>query len=251
MHPKDEDGIYLKYYQTYFRNWDKQAEIDYNNNEIRQKGRSEFFALAFDYLSDNQIQGDYMEFGCHKARTFRMALSEARRKNFDFMNFWAFDSFEGMPEMKDNDTMDGHLQKGDLYTSLERFKELINAHGLYLDKINYVKGFYENSLNDKKLITEFKQANKKIALVYIDCHIYSATACVLDFILRTKTLQDGCLVVLNSWNAYKANPNKGQRLAFREFQNKINSSGGGEWSFEEYRKFSSISTSFIAQKLNS
>ena len=44
MHPKDEDGIYLKYYQTYFRNWDKQAEIDYNNNEIRQKGRSEFFA---------------------------------------------------------------------------------------------------------------------------------------------------------------------------------------------------------------
>ena len=250
MHPKDEDGIYLKYYQTYFRNWDKQAEIDYNNNEIRQKGRSEFFALAFDYLSDNQIQGDYMEFGCHKARTFRMALSEARRKNFDFMNFWAFDSFEGMPEMKDNDTMDGHLQKGDLYTSLERFKELINAHGLYLDKINYVKGFYEDSLSNS-LAQAFISKNIKSCIINIDCCIYQASSLVLDFIIKADLLQDGSIIAFNNWNSYKANPNKGQRLAFREFQNKIISSGRGKWSFEEYRKFSSISTSFIAQKLNS
>lgn len=52
---KDSDGILKSFYPNDFSKWDKNAEIEYNNNCIRQKGRSEFFALAFDYLSVNDF----------------------------------------------------------------------------------------------------------------------------------------------------------------------------------------------------
>uniref|UniRef100_UPI003AF5ECD4 TylF/MycF/NovP-related O-methyltransferase n=1 Tax=Campylobacter fetus TaxID=196 RepID=UPI003AF5ECD4 len=244
---KDADGIYEKYYQTDFSSWDKQAEINYNNNEIRQKGRSEFFATAFDFMSANEIKGDYLEFGCHKARTFRMVLSEARRKNYEFMRFFAFDSFEGLPEVNGIDKLGVQFKKGDLTTSEEKFWELINKHGLFIDKIQTIKGFYEDSLNNE-LLLDLKHKDVKASLIYIDCDLYTSSKTVLNFIAQSNFLQDGTIIAFDDWDLYRANPHKGQRKAFEEFKEQI--SGGVEWQFEEWRKFNSASTSFIAQKID-
>ena len=59
----------------------------------RQAQKLAFFVNAFDCLYGNRVEGDYFEFGCHRGRTFRMALTEARRRHFDGMRFVAFDSF--------------------------------------------------------------------------------------------------------------------------------------------------------------
>lgn len=177
-----------------------------------------------------------------------MALSEAARKGFDEMKFYAFDSFAGLPEVAGIDVLGEWFKKGDLCTSLERFKELINEHGLFLENISYIKGFYEDSLNDE-LANEFKNSNVKAGIIYIDCDLYSSAKCVLEFIAKADIIQDGTILAFDDWDLYRGNPNKGERLAFREFKQSLERQSPGVWSFDEYRKFSSASNSFIAQRL--
>lgn len=62
--------------------------------------RKAFFDQAQYYLQVNRIDGVYAEFGCHEVNTFRMALRTIGlpgRPN-EITHFYAFDSFEGMPE---------------------------------------------------------------------------------------------------------------------------------------------------------
>ena len=80
-------------------NWGRDEEIGYNQTN-RQTEKSLYFRKTFDFLTDNRVKGDYLEFGCHRCRTFRMALTEARKHNLQDMKFWAFDSFEGLPELE-------------------------------------------------------------------------------------------------------------------------------------------------------
>ena len=79
------------------QHWNKEDEIHWNQTH-RQREKYKFYISAFDFLTDNQIEGDYWEFGCHRGRTFRMALTEARHHNLTEMRFLAFDSFKGIPE---------------------------------------------------------------------------------------------------------------------------------------------------------
>ena len=81
------------------QSWGKQEEVAYNQVN-RQSQKLAFYVNAFDFISSLGIRGDYFEFGCHRARTFRMALTEARTHNLFGMKFLAFDSFEGLQRRK-------------------------------------------------------------------------------------------------------------------------------------------------------
>src|SRR5438105_2624718 len=61
------------------RLWSKDDEVSYNQRN-RQTEKLLFFRRVFDFLNENEIRGDYHEYGCHRVRTFRMALTEARRQ---------------------------------------------------------------------------------------------------------------------------------------------------------------------------
>ncbi len=228
--------VLMSYFKTDFEGWNKDKEIEYNNNEIRQKEKHRFFQQVYDYLSGNFIEGDYYEFGSHKARTFRMSLSEARIKNLTNMNFYAFDSFDGLPEAKDIDKFPG-WEKGALKTTEDEFDTYIKEHGLFLDKIIKIKGFYKDSLT-KQLSHTLKEKGSRIAISYIDCDFYESAAYVLDFI--EPLLQNGSVICFDDWNVYRANPNKGQRKAFREFIEKTG------LHFEEFIKMGWFGNSFIA-----
>ena len=90
--------------------WTKSDEIIYAQMQ-RQKYKYEFFQKAFDLIYDNTIQGDYFEFGVHRARTFRFALSQAKRRNMKKIKFLAFDSFEGLPDVKNNEKQNDKFKK--------------------------------------------------------------------------------------------------------------------------------------------
>jgi len=212
----DHEGISLEYYKNDFAHWDKEKEIEYNNNEIRQKAKYQYFQQAYDYIAGNYITGDYYEFGCHKARTFRMSLAEARKKNIDDMHFYAFDSFEGLPTPKGIDEFPC-FEKGLLATSVDRFYEITGTLGLYDGRIHAIKGFYEESLT-KQLQKELIDKGSRIAMGYIDCDLYESTKDVLEFI--EPLLQDGSIICFDDWNLYKAHPRKGERRAFNEFKQK-------------------------------
>ena len=75
------------------------------------KHRNQIFSANLRFLSGNRINGDYFEFGCHRCRTFRMALTEARRHNLREMKFLAFDmkAYQNITEFRH---VSGYLETG-------------------------------------------------------------------------------------------------------------------------------------------
>jgi len=194
--------------------WGKQDEIRYNQGN-RQSEKYLFFRRVFDFLHENEIRGDYHEYGCHRCRTFRMTLTEARRHNLDQMQFWAFDSFDGLPDPT-TETSVSKWTKGALATSEAQFRDLVNEHGIYCDRVHTVKGYYANSLTPA-LQKRFLDKGAMIALVTIDCDLYESAVPVFEFI--EPLLQDGTVIYIDDlYVGNKGNPARGVARAFLEFQ---------------------------------
>jgi hypothetical protein len=194
--------------------WSKQDEIRYNQGN-RQTEKYLFFRRIFDYLNENEIRGDYHEYGCHRVRTFRMALTEARRHNLEGMKFWAFDSFEGLPDPTTETSVSKWIG-GALTTSEAEFRNLIEEHGIYADKVETVKGFYSDSLTpglQRRFITE----ESNIALATVDCDLYESAVPVFEFM--EPLLQDGSVIYMDDlFVGNKGNPGRGVARAFLEWQ---------------------------------
>ncbi|HXF54899.1 MAG TPA: TylF/MycF/NovP-related O-methyltransferase [Hyphomicrobiaceae bacterium] len=194
--------------------WGKEEEIRYNQAN-RQTEKYRFFRRVFDYLKENEIGGDYHEYGCHRARTFRMALTEARRHGLDGMRFWAFDSFAGLPDPV-SETSVSKWTKGALTTSESEFLAMIAGHGIYVERVKTVPGFYAHSLDGERQ-RHFIEKENPIALVTVDCDLYESALPVFEFI--EPLLQDGSVVYVDDlFVGNKGNPGRGVARAFLEWQ---------------------------------
>ncbi|MGQ0663490.1 MAG: TylF/MycF/NovP-related O-methyltransferase [Pseudomonadota bacterium] len=194
--------------------WGREQEIA-DNQISRQTEKYLFFRRVFDFLSDNRIAGDYHEYGCHRCRTFRMALTEARRHDLRAMKFFAFDSFEGLPQPTSNPGVE-LWQRGALATSVDEFMDMVRTHGIWPERVRPVKGFYAHSLTPS-LQRRFLDQESKIALAAIDCDLYESAGPVFKFI--EPLLQEGSVIYIDDLFAgYKGSPAKGVARAFREFR---------------------------------
>ncbi|MBI3706225.1 MAG: class I SAM-dependent methyltransferase [Proteobacteria bacterium] len=194
--------------------WTREDEIALNQAN-RQTEKYGFFVKAFDFLTENRVRGDYHEFGCHRCRTFRMALTEARRHNQDQMKFFAFDSFAGLPDAASDPSVE-LWKRGALATSEGEFMQMVREHGIYADRVVTIKGFYADSLTPA-LQRRFRDNENKIALVNIDCDLYESAVPVFDFI--EPLLQEGSVLYIDDmFSGYKGSPAKGVARAFREFR---------------------------------
>jgi hypothetical protein len=176
---------------------------------VAQERKYLFLCMARFANVNRPIDGYYMEFGCFGAGTMRLAYD-----NFHHLFDWhyvAFDSFEGLPEIAEIDRQDA-WEKGKLATSEQRFIELCRRHGIPADRLRTVKGFYSDSLTPE-LTREL--APRKAAVVYVDCDLYLSTVPVLAFI--ADFLQVGTVIVFDDWNCFSADPERGERRAWREF----------------------------------
>lgn len=185
--------------------------IDQVYEPFRQRVRRDLFmTLAIFCYQSRPIDGYYLEFGCHKARTFRLAW-DAFGVLFDW-TFVAFDSFQGLPEVSIEDSAE-IWGTGTLATSEEDFVRLVTEHGLPRDRLITVPGFFEQSLTprlrDRLLPT-------RAAVVYIDCDLYASTVPVLEFV--RPLLQRGTVIVFDDWYCFCADPDRGEQRAFREFR---------------------------------
>jgi O-methyltransferase len=215
--PMDEEPwVYLANAGTLSR-WEKRDEI-YANQRLRQTLKYEFFRLAFDFINDSEITGDYLEFGVHRARTFRMALTAARLQNMTDMEFHAFDSFSGLPDV--GVTVIEKWRPGSLKTSHDEFMKLINEHGLFLDKIYTHIGYFSSYLN-RKFCSDFstRDGGRKAAMVTVDCDLYESSVPVFDFL--PDVLQHGTVIYLDDvFAGYKTNNRGGMLRAFEEMSSK-------------------------------
>jgi Macrocin-O-methyltransferase (TylF) len=198
------------------KSWGRDDEIVYNQTH-RHVEKARFFQKTFDFLTDNRIHGDYHEYGCHRCRTFRMVLTEARRHAVPDMKFFAFDSFEGLPEPTSDASIET-WQRGALTTSEDTFRAMVENHGIYVDRVKTVKGFYSESLTGVRR-QHFMDEESKIALVNVDCDLYESAVPVFEFI--DPLLQEGSVIYIDDlFTGYRGSPMKGVARAFLEYQQK-------------------------------
>lgn len=185
------------------------------NQTLRAREKYLFYMQTFDLLASNNVIGDYFEFGSHRCRTFRMALTEAKRRSLDFMHFYSFDSYQGLPEPTTDHDVTAY-KKGALATSEENFLEMVKNHGIYLDQVKTFKGYYDQSLTPT-LQKELLKTGRKIAFLCVDCDLYESAVPVFNFI--EPFLQEGTVVFIDDFFAgYHGSPAKGVPKAFAEFQ---------------------------------
>jgi O-methyltransferase len=188
----------------------KQKWILGPHEEFRANARRSIFMSISIFCYHNQpLNGYYFEFGCHKARTMRLAW-DTFHSLYDW-TYVAFDSFEGLPEMHPLDSMP-IWKKGDLKTSETDFVNTVVSHGMPRSNLRTVKGFYDESLTSA---LKEELLPQKAAVVYIDCDLYSSTACALNF--AKDFFQKGTVLVFDDWFCFYGDPAKGERRAFREF----------------------------------
>jgi len=182
------------------------GELDQFRSDSR---RNLLRSIAIFCIHNGPLDGYYMEFGCHKARTMRLAWDVCHHEhNWTYV---AFDSFEGLPEIQEIDKMP-IWQKGSCTTSEEEFLQTALQHGIPRERLITIKGFYEQSLTTQ---LRDRLLPKKAVVVYIDCDLYASAVPVLNFI--KDFLQRGTIIVFDDWFCFFGDPERGERRAFREF----------------------------------
>src|SRR5215472_8513963 len=181
-------------------------ELDQFRNDSR---RNIFRSIAIFCRHNGPLHGYYMEFGCHKARTMRLAWDVCHAEH-DWI-YVGFDSFEGLPEIQEIDQMP-IWQKGSCAFAEEEFLHTVLEHGIPRERLITVKGFYQQSLTAE---LRERLLPKKAVVVYIDCDLYASTVPVLEFI--KDFLQRGTVLVFDDWFCFFGDPERGERRAFREF----------------------------------
>jgi len=189
----------------------RQAWLWHEYRAFAQQQRKHMFMSTARFLHINRpVPGYYFEFGCHSANTIRLAF-DSYRWLFDF-TYVGFDSFEGLPEIGAIDRQ-AIWEKGKLATEEDDFIRRCLRHGIPHDRLLTVRGFYDKSLTPE-LAARLKPT--KAAVIYVDCDLYESTVPVLAFV--KDFLQPGTILVFDDWNCFLADPERGERRAFREFR---------------------------------
>jgi hypothetical protein len=172
-------------------------------------GRVDIHAVIAKFLIDNNVKGDYLEFGVGKGRSAVSAVRAYSRENV-CSKFYLFDSFKGLPKLVGSDESSDQFNEGDFSYSKNQVIEFINQYISFLEnKIVLIEGWFEETLG--KWISENPKA--KAAVVHIDVDLHSSCYEVLNGI--RSCLQTGTVIIFDDWNCFKASSRHGERLATR------------------------------------
>ena len=156
--------------------------------------RKDSFEQIFATLASSGVEGDYLEFGVYRGSSFIQAYHMAQKYNLTNMKFFAFDSFQGLPEGEGETFNTGEFQ-----CSQPLFTKIVRKAGVDLDKVVVVEGFYEDSLQESvKVNTGLKTA----AVINVDCDLYVSTKDVLRFV--QDLIQPGCVIIMDDWHTFEA-----------------------------------------------
>lgn len=216
-------------------------------------------AKASRFVACEMVEGDYLEFGVFQGSSFSMSYrwlernfrsriklnvgGEGRREGesqrraiWDNMRFFAFDSFEGLPKLSEEDSKSHDFFAGQYACDKDTFLKNISRSGIPLHKTFAVKGFFSDTCNAE---TIKKYRLEKAAIVWLDADLYSSTITVLNFI--TPLVQDGTVLVFDDWFSFRGSPFKGVQKAFNEWAESVSD----DFVLVEYQRDSWKRNSFI------
>jgi len=193
---------------------------------------------AMNFVKVEKIPGDYYEFGVYQGQTFIRAYREAKRLGLNQMRFFAFDSFQGLPEIKGLDTFSNVFTKGSLACGLDEFKRILRIQGVDLLRVGIIPGWFDQTLNAR---TREKWQMESAAVVWVDCDLYESAKYVMEFI--TPLVQDGTVIIFDDWFSFKGNPSFGEQRACREWLQQ-----NPQIKLTEFHKYYFNANSFIVYK---
>lgn len=172
------------------------------------------FRRMIEMINFNRISGDYAEFGCCSATTFRIAYRTFQSTYLNFgqerRHMWAFDLFAGLPTSLDPRDEHKMWRAGSYDMLLDKFVELCDNANIPRDAYTAVKGFYRDSLIESPEQPTIDLKN--ICLAYIDCDMYSSTKDVLAYL--APRLKHGMVICFDDYFCYNSKMISGEKLAF-------------------------------------
>ncbi len=224
----------VMFYQMLFDRNAYLAHKDYVSTDYKQK--CVHIMEAMNYVKVAQLPKVYFEFGCHSGRTFSAAIRASRELSIlENTEFYAFDSFEGLPKTSDDD---GIFKSGTFLTGIEDFKKALKKQANYkISDDHIIKGFYSDSLTP-----ELQGKMPKVGVVHIDVDLYSSTVDVLSFI--KPLLVKGSVIIFDDFFCFPAGSNQGEDRAFGEFLN-----ANPEFKVMEWKSYSSFGKSYFITDL--
>ncbi|MGV7229102.1 MAG: TylF/MycF/NovP-related O-methyltransferase [Nitrospirales bacterium] len=174
----------------------------------------DFFTRCLGILKDLKGDdiGDYLEFGVFNGSSIgSMHIARKDSKNFS-MRLFGFDAFEGLPAGSEKE--DGGVWKQGFYAcSLEDMKACLVKRGISPDDIQWVKGWYDETLSDS-LARQVNLSN--LGIVFIDCDTYSSSKTVLNFV--APLIQRPVIICLDDWKLNDLDiKGLGEYKSFNEF----------------------------------
>ena len=212
------------------------SKVIFNHSWQERKCRQEFFYNAFQALSFNDIDGDYAEFGCWGGMTFALAYHEARRHRHK-ARLWAFNSFQGLPSLKEAGDEHPVWKEGAMATSIDEFNAICISNGIPSDAYSVVPGFYDKTLT--RLSPD--DAPKNICMAYVDCDLYSSAKTVLQFL--APRLKHGMIIAFDDYFCWSASHISGERKAMLEFF-----ANNDSWALLPYMQFGWHGNSFVVEE---
>lgn len=205
---------------------------DYLLPPMHRSDRMGALYRAWGHVFTNYIRGAYYEFGVYRGDSFRaswrmyqmyarwvqtqLESPERWRREVirDFApyphEFYAFDTFEGMPVNQENNPS---FAAGTFAAGIAEFRKLNEAEGIRDgERVRYFKGtFADVAARDQAILAKLQQA----AIVNIDSDLCSSARDVLA-IVADKLFQ-GSILLMDDWNCFAADPQQGERRALAEF----------------------------------
>lgn len=156
------------------------------------------------------VEGMYLEFGVFEGTSLYSSLKITQNIKSKFNRLhYGFDSFD--EGFKYFDERDKHpfFKEGDFKSSYKRVSKRLrkfkNAH--------LVKGYFEETVQGKKL--EEVCNDNKVAVLFIDCDLMHPALIALNF--AAPGLQQGAIIILDDYWAYKGDPDLGTSGALKAF----------------------------------
>ena len=202
---------------------------------LANQERIRMLNLAFSYIRDEKVQGDYHEFGVARGRTFIAAFHLTKKYKLP-MNFFAYDSFKGFPKPEGRDAEFERFSQGEASWPQQLFENNLKKKKVDSNRVKIIPGWFKESL--KSNYCAGKTTGSNIAIAWIDCDMYSSTKPVLDFIYPR--LKQGSILVFDDWYCYRGDPTKGEQGATNEWLLSHPSI-----QLIQFRKFAIVGNSFI------
>ena len=179
----------------------------------------EMLMRAFSFAGHNSPDGDYLEFGVWKGRSFVKAFHmldtfiRGKKGQLKNMRFFAFDSFEGLPKPTTIEDMStGEFKKGDYMFDRNSFEHVLAQKHVSKERVCIVPGWFNESLTDR---VKAGFSLRKAAVVWIDCDLYESTVPVLKFI--EDIIVDGTIIIFDDWYCFQGRSDRGEQKAMAEW----------------------------------